>query len=421
MQFTWIYEQAVDVAALRRFHRNLGHGLLGRLIERSAVPFGRHHWVSWPGPAELDLPDTERPRDDVIDWTDEQLAVPIDPEHGPPWRLAVQPLTGGGTAITLIASHAIGDGLAISQAIAEAARGVTRDLGYPPPDSRPRRRAVLADTRAALRALPEMGRAVLAMIRVARKNRDDFSSSAARSAPPATLHDSQPVRIPSLAVFVDDAQWDCCAENLGGTSNSLFAGIAARLGQLMGRLDDDGWVKLSFPVSERTEGDTRANALTAMTLTVDPAQVDASLAAVRAEIKRNLTALSETRHDLLAPLPLTPLVPLRLARKLEGMALGSGSPVGCSNLGQLDPAFNRPDGTDARFVWMRQMESRITPEILDRLGGTLYLACGRVHGQVFLAVSGWDVGRPNSRQRLADLVVGALGDFGLRGTMAAAV
>jgi hypothetical protein len=156
-----------------------------------------------------------------------------------------------------------------------------------------------------------------------------------------------------------------------------------------------------------------------MMLTVDPAGITESLAGVRAEIKRNLAALSATRNELLAPLPLTPLVPKRLARKLEGMALGSGSPVGCSNLGPLDPAVNRPDGTEADFFWMRQMESQITPDILNGLGGTLYLASGRLHGQVFLAASGWEADCANSTGRLVEQVTRALEDFGLSGRLEA--
>lgn len=416
-QFTWIYEHPVDLEGLRRFHRNLGHGLLGRRVERSPLPFGRHHWVHWPGPADIELAATEISPDQVPAWTDEQLGFPVDPEHGPSWRMAVQPLTGGGAAVTLIASHTVCDGLALSLSVADAAKGITRDLGYPPPNARTRRQAALSDARQVLRAVPEIGRAVVAMVRLARKNKDDLASSAARSAPPQTLHGAEPVRVPSLVVFIDGELWDQRAEALGGTSNSLFAGVAARLGQLTGRADERGQVKLSFPVSERTDGDTRANALTAMMLTVDPAEVTRSLAAVRAEIKQNLAALSQTRSELLAPLPLTPLVPQRLARKMEGMALGSGSPVGCSNLGALDPAVNRPDGSDADYLWVRQMESWITPDILDGQGGTLFLASGRAHGQLFLAVSGWRVGGANTKQGLAELVIEALSGFGLSGSI----
>jgi hypothetical protein len=83
VQFSWIYERPVDLDGLRRLHRNLGHGLLGRLIERSAVPFGRHHWVAWAGPADLAVTAAPRPRDQATAWLDEQLALPIDPEHGP--------------------------------------------------------------------------------------------------------------------------------------------------------------------------------------------------------------------------------------------------------------------------------------------------------------------------------------------------
>lgn len=416
VQFSWIYTHSVDLEGLRRFHRNLAYGLLGRRIERSALPFGRHHWVSCPSPAPLDIATAEISRDGVSAWTQDQLRIPIDPEFGPGWRLAVAPLSGGGAAVTLIASHSICDGLAMGIAVAEAAQGITRDLGYPPPGTRIRRRALLEDIRETVRSVPDMGRAAVAAVRVARKNSDELSTSAARSAP-AGPHGSAPVMVPAVAAYLDEAEWDTRAHVLGGTSNSLFAGIAARLGQRMGRVDDRGMVKLMFPVSERTKGDTRANALTGMTLTVDPEGVSDSLVPVRAEIRRNLAALAETRNELFAPLPLTPLVPKRLARRLEGMALGSGAPIGCSNLGPLDAAVNRPDGTDAEFLSVRQMESQLSADILQRLGGTLFLASGRVHGQVFVTVCGWQLGADNARATLAAQVRDVLDDFGLAGTV----
>ncbi len=81
---------------------------------------------------------------------------------------------------------------------------------------------------------------------------------------------------------------------LGGTSNSLFAAIAAKLGQAFGRVDDEGMVRLQFPVSERTPGGHPANALSGMTVMIDPAGVTTSLCDVRAELKRSLAALSES-------------------------------------------------------------------------------------------------------------------------------
>ena len=38
LQFVWIYDHPVDFDELRRFHRDFGYGMAGRLIERSALP-----------------------------------------------------------------------------------------------------------------------------------------------------------------------------------------------------------------------------------------------------------------------------------------------------------------------------------------------------------------------------------------------
>lgn len=416
-QFTWVYEHPLDLEGLRRFHRNLAYGLLGRRIESSPLPFGRHRWVAYAGSADIEMAATSRPRSEVPTWADEQLRYAIDPEFGPAWRLAVQPLTEGGAVVTLVASHTLCDGLGMSLAIAEAAKGVRRDLGYPPPGSRSLAQALVEDTRVAVRAVPETARAAVAALRLARKNRGDLESSAGRAAPPSTLRGAEPVTVPSVAVLLDAQQWDERAESLGGTSNSLLAGFAARLAQLQGRTGPDGRVKLSLPVSERTDGDTRGNALTGVMLSVDPTNASLDLRDIRAEIKENLASLSEARNELFAPLPLTPLIPKWLVSRLEGMALGSGSPVGISNLGKLDPAVNRPDGTDAEFLAIRQIESRTTADTLDRLGGTLFVASARVHGKVFITVSAWQVGAVNSRDRLAALVQGTLEEFGLSGTI----
>ncbi len=45
-QVVWIYNRAVDIDGLRRFHHHLQQGRLSRRIERSPLPFGRHRWVS---------------------------------------------------------------------------------------------------------------------------------------------------------------------------------------------------------------------------------------------------------------------------------------------------------------------------------------------------------------------------------------
>jgi hypothetical protein len=139
IQYTWIYGRAVDLDALRRFHRNLGHGILGRRIERSPLPFGRHRWIASSGPPDVVVAPTARPREELTAWADEQAALPIDPEFGPSWRLAVQPFTNGEQAVTLVVSHTVADGVGIAVSVTEAANGVTRNLGYPATASRTKR------------------------------------------------------------------------------------------------------------------------------------------------------------------------------------------------------------------------------------------------------------------------------------------
>ena len=108
MQIMWIYEHAVDLDTLRRTYRNAGYGLLGRRIERSPLPFGRHRWVSAVGqPSDIDIAESPRPRAELSDWVDERAELPIDPECGPGWHMGVLPLTDGSTAVTAVLSHCL--------------------------------------------------------------------------------------------------------------------------------------------------------------------------------------------------------------------------------------------------------------------------------------------------------------------------
>jgi diacylglycerol O-acyltransferase len=416
MQFLWIYEAGADLDGLRRFHRELGHGLLGRRIERSPLPFGRHRWVASPGPADIDVAAADCDRADLCAWADERIRTPVDPEHGPAWHLGVTQLTGGGTAVSLVVSHSVADALGLSLAITDAARGVRRDLGYPPPKSRPRGRALLQDGLQTLRAVPEMARAVVATARVAREQTDDLAASA-KATVVSRNASRDPIVVPTVTLHIDLEQWDLKTKELGGTSNSMFAGFAARLGGNIGRLDADGQAMLSFPVSDRTEGDTRANALNTITVMADPETALHDLAPIRAALKKELTALSETGDANLAPLPLTPLVPKVLMRRLEKMVLKVGDPIGCSNLGELDPYVNRPDGTDADLASFRMLEPQVTPAILEGLGGHLYLASGRIGGHVFVTVAAWTIGGENTRAALATVVERTCEDFGFTATL----
>ncbi len=128
--------------------------------------------------------------------------------------------------------------------------------------------------------------------------------------------------VPSLTAYVDVAQWDACAKGIGGNSFTLLAGFAGRLGVRMGRVCDDGTVTLSFPVSDRTEDDTR-DAVVFPTVSVDPSHLSSDLGEVRLKFKQAFADLAEITEELLGPLPLTSLTPKWLARRAAGMGLGA--------------------------------------------------------------------------------------------------
>lgn len=414
-QIAWIYDHPIDVEAVRQLHHNLGYTLLGRLIERSPLPFGRHRWVAAPHQADLDVAPAPRPREELLEWLDEQMAVPIDPEHGPAWRLAVVPFTDGGGAVTLVVSHSVADGGAAVMSIVAAHHGHKVDLGYPPPRSRPRLRALREDIRDITRSIPAMGKAVTAAVKLGREEAGGSKPTAAGTTPAI---DTTPgaealTMIPTVAAYVDTGVWDARAASLGGTSNSLVAAIATRLGKTRGRIEPDGLVVLNLPVSERTLTDTRANALTGMTIKGNPDEVTTSLAGLRASVREGFKGLEKESNKLIAPLPLIPLTSKRLLRRLEGMTQGVGTSVGCSNVGEIPDDVNRVDGTDAEYIWARGVEWPVTRAELDRMGGSLMVASLRTTGKILVVAQGWKAGGPNTKELLAEQLDQALKDMGV--------
>jgi hypothetical protein len=313
VQCVWVYEQAIDFDGVRRFHHNLGYGLLGRRIERSPLPFARHRWVSDWGPSDIDIAECARPRAELSDWADERSQLPTDPEWGPGWHLGVLPLTDGSTAVSLVLSHSLIDGFGLAVTIVDAVLGNTRDLGYPPPRSRTRLRAVVQDARQTAQDAPEVARALVAVAKQARRRWHAVARSPASR--PVALRGGDgddAVVVPVITIHIDLDDWDARAEALGATSNTLTAGLAAKLGERMGRRRaGDGAVTLQLSMSERAEGDTRANAISFARVSVDPTRVTTDLRDARAAIKQALTTLREKPDESLQLLWLTPFTPKR--------------------------------------------------------------------------------------------------------------
>ncbi|EUA32947.1 hypothetical protein I553_8971 [Mycobacterium xenopi 4042] len=150
--------------------------------------------------------------------------------------------------------------------------------------------------------------------------------------------------MPTVTIYVGLDDWDACAKALGGTSNTLAAGFAAKLGQRMGRRRaGDGAVTLQLPISDRTEGDTRANAVSSARVSVDPERVTTDLRDTRAAIKQALRTLRETPEESLQLLPLAPFTPKRVWKRMsDAMSADPDLSVFCSNLGDLSSVVNRP-------------------------------------------------------------------------------
>lgn len=411
IQCVWVYRRAVDIDGLRRFHRNLQRGRLSRRIERSAIPFGRHRWVSAGDSTDLKISDP-RPPADVHCWLAEQSRTPLDCAAGPGWQLAMLPLTDGGTVVSLVVSHCLADGVWLRTALMEAAAGEPTAAPWPSGGSRSRSAALREDLGQSARDLPTVGRALRAAVTMARSDR--HAVPAPKTDTTTDTAPDEQIAIPTAAVVIDAAEWDAAVARLGGTGNVLMAGLSADLGRRLGRFDPaDGTVSLAIPVADRTVDDTRANAVTNIDVVVDPEPATTDLRQIRAAIKAALARRRDVPDERWALLPLTPLVSRRLFRRMLAMATGSPRSVISSYMGESDAAVNRPDGTAADSLVVRSLYPDITRSTLHRAGGVLALLCGRVDGRVFISVQAHLPGKRNSEHALRQAVAATLDAFSL--------
>jgi hypothetical protein len=395
--------------------------LLGRRIERSPLPFARHRWVLDRGPSDIDIAECARPRAELSDWIDERSQLPIDAERGPGWHLGVLPLTDGSTAVSLVVSHYVIDGLGLNATVADALLGNTRDLGYPLPRSRTRLRAVIQDARQTARDAPEVARALVTAAKLARKQARRGHDSARLPAPrPVALRGGdgdEAVVVPAIMIRIDLDDWDARAKALGGTRSTLVAGLAAKLGERMGRRRaGDGAVTLQLPMSDRAEGDTRAMAVSYTSISVDPTRVTTDLRDVSDAINQALRTLRETPDESSQLLWLASFTPKGAWKRMEDtLAADPDLPVFCSYLGDTDSAICRLDGTDAEYAAARAMGQHVTRRWLERIGGQMALMSGRIGGKIFIAVSAYQPGAKNTKPALRELAAHTLAEFGLTG------
>ncbi|MFV1363031.1 hypothetical protein AAHH97_06145 [Mycolicibacterium elephantis] len=415
MQVVWLYDRAIDLDGLGRFHQSMSRSLWGRLIERSPLPFARYRWVADQRPAPVDIADAPRPRAELGDWLDERAQVPVDPEQGPAWHIGVLPLTDGSTAITMVISHYVLDGLGSVVEVAKAVMGLSRDYDYPPPRSRGRLRALVEDAGQTARDLPEVARALVAAAKEARRRQNDDARRTPRTTAVREGGDRHVV-VPGVWILIDAGEWDARAKALGGASNTLATGLAARLGERLGRRHRDGTVKMQVIVSDRTEDDTRAVAVSFARVSIDPTQVRKDLSAARGAIKEALKTLRDTPDEASPLLPLTPFTPRRTWKQLMDWAMDDpDQPTVISNFGDVGSAVTCPDGTQCQSAWARGTNQHISEERLERTGGLLQVLFGRLPsvGQISMSIQGYQPGVVTTKSALRELVADTLAEFEL--------
>jgi diacylglycerol O-acyltransferase / wax synthase len=416
-QVVWIYNRAVDIDGLRRFHHHLQRGRLSRRIERSPLPFGRHRWVS-SGQSDLEIVATPRPREEFDVWLNEQANRSLDAEHGSGWHLAVLPFTDGGAGVSLVVSHCVADGMGGCLAIMEAAAGHDSGFDVPAAGSRRRWRALREDARQTLRDIPAIRSAVKSAVAAARSARQN-RAAAGSQAPPRALSAGadETITLPTATIFIDADEWATRAHALGGTSNSLLAGVAARLAERAGRVTADGSVTLGVPVNQRTANDTRANAVANVDVTVDATRATTDLSEIRSATKQALIHREQVPDERMALLPLVPLLSKRLVRRRVNVYTPSTTSVASSQLGAAPSIVNCPDGTQADYISLLSVCPGVTKATVQLSNGMMALISAAVNGRVFVSVLAYQPGSVTSNEKLRQVLSSIMEDFSLTATI----
>ena len=134
---------------------------------------------------------------------------------------------------------------------------------------------------------------------VKEKRKDFIRSKATRAGAELGPEADRTISVPSIAMYVDTAEWDARAESLGGNSYSLLAGFAAKLAEHLGRRRaGDGAVTLVIAINLRESlDDDRALAMAFANAAVDPTNVTRDLSEPRLGVLRVvLVGLDRNRH-----------------------------------------------------------------------------------------------------------------------------
>ncbi|MDI9925206.1 hypothetical protein [Rhodococcus sp. IEGM 1341] len=421
-QIVWRFDRAVAPDALRSMWRMLAEGPIDRSVRRARVPGARDSWTAARRPADPVVIGPPIARAAVDRWIEDEAAVALDPIGGPAWRLSATSVEEGGTVVSLVGSHVVGDGGALTSAAAAALAGhaVPDDflrvgLDDGPLSATAISRADLSDglgrVGAALSgAARALGRTAVAAVRARSTASADASAGTPEGTgadrPRAIVAPAEGAWTPSTVV-VDclSAEWSAAAANKGGSSNSLLVAVVLGILTGSGRVSTEDRVRVALPVSTRTTGDRRANATSGVSIHVEPggAYLD-DLGAIRAASKNAFRTQADrtvtTTFELLKPL--MQLLPDAIVATLA--ASGSAPLCLCSNLGARGVALRTIGGLDATAVAMRSITQNTDVALLRRTGGGVSAWWNESGERATLCVTGLDPDSFPSKEHLRGLV-----------------
>jgi hypothetical protein len=420
MQCVWIYDRDVNLCGLSQTYERLVSLAFNRLIEPSLLPWGRPHWVKPAGELAPLQQDTDvLPRSQFMRWANMQAHAPIDPVTGPAWRMAIQRFDDGSTAVSLVGSHLVVDGMGSVQAIAAAANGT----GVPNPYQTKGTRGWLTGCASdAWQILADAPRTLTALARIAKASWQRPlapTASQIRLTENESSTQSEVLKLPSASVTIPAPAWDACAKRLGGRENTLLPGFVATLALHMGRCrSSDGTVSLLVPIDTR-QGltDERALAIEFRTMTVAPKGLSSNLRPLSAPFKALLRSSKENQTGALALLlPAISWLPTRFSATLVNrlFAYADALPVSCSNLGRLPLELARIDGAPCTHVLTRAVDVNVSLRDLMRSHGHLVAVASRYGETVSLCIEACQLApTPTTTDDLRMAIDQALTDFSL--------
>lgn len=422
MQCLWIYDRDVDLDALVQTYERLIALSFNRLIEPSPLPWGRPRWVAGTS-VPFERSSQPLPRSRLLQWANQHARAPVDPVFGPAGRMAIQPFDDGSTAVSIVGSHLVLDGMGALRVIAAAVNGTGVPNPYLAKGARGGLFGCLSD---AWQILADAPQTVAALARIARAHwygpasaKDSGITAGEAAHAPSTI-----VELPAVAVTIDSRVWSACEQRLGGGMSTLLPGFVASLALRLGRRRfSDGAISLVIPRSRRRGlTDQRALAIDFHMMNVTPEGLTTDLEPVNAA-RALLRGAGKRQTDLLTSLlPAIAWIPRTAAETLVSQLFdyADNLPVSCSDLGMLPEGLGRIDGAPCRHVLARAVDVNVTRQDLERSHGHLVVVASRYDRTVSLCIEACQL-RP--RQTTADelrlLVAQTLADFRLEAVIEA--